>query len=393
MSTTLGSPARAANRTNLLVLLFAGFILTGVPTVIVGPILPLFISRWSLDDAQAGLFFTVQFAASLCGVWITTALTSWWGYRPALCLGYLLTGTGLALLNAPSHMLALIATASFGLGYGLVVPPTNLSAAEAGGERSAGLVNLLNFAWGIGAVACSPLIMLAVRHQFLTTLLLALALSALVLAGCFLFATFPADKHAQPVQSSSTRASMPALATTVGIAILFFVYVGIETSVGGWAAEHAKRLTNHTTSLSTVAPMFFYAGLMIGRAVVPLILLRVRESWVAFTAVGLAAVGVAVVIVATSQPVAIGGLAVAGLGCASIYPIYVAWFSQWYGAAARRLSGVVFSMASFGGSAMPLLVGFVSTQAGSLRIGLLVPLAGCIVMLGVLALLRRQILL
>jgi hypothetical protein len=39
---------------------------------------------------------------------------------------------------------------------------------------------------------------------------------------------------------------------------------------------------------------------------------------------------------------------------------------------------------------MPWVVGLVSTQVGSLRIGLLVPLAGCFVMLAGLALLHRQ---
>src|SRR5258707_1369868 len=164
MAATTSVVSRVSKRTSLLALLGAGFVLTGIPTVILGPILPLFISRWSLTDAQAGLFFTVQFTAALCGVWITTALTSWRGYRPPLVLGYALTGAGLALLNAPTHARALIATALFGVGYGTVTPPTNLSAAEAGGERSAGLVSLLNFAWGIGAVACSPLVLLALRH-------------------------------------------------------------------------------------------------------------------------------------------------------------------------------------------------------------------------------------
>lgn len=87
MSATMAAPARTGNRTGLLALLFAGFVLTGIPTVIIGPILPLFISRWSLNDSQAGLFFTVQFTAALCGVWITTALTSWRGYRPSLLSG------------------------------------------------------------------------------------------------------------------------------------------------------------------------------------------------------------------------------------------------------------------------------------------------------------------
>ena len=391
MTTTLASPGRSGSRTVLLALLFVGFVLIGIPTVIIGPILPVFISRWSLDDSQAGFFFTVQFASSLCGVWIATALTHWRGYRPPLILGYALTGAGLALLNAPTHTQALLATALFGVGYGTVTPPTNLSAAEAGGERSAGLVSLLNFAWGIGAVACSPLVLLALRHRMLTPLLLAIAIGALLLAGCFFAVSFPVDTHRSASESSTSSLSpTPAFAITMAVSALFVVYVGTETSVGGWAAEHAKRLAGHASNLSTIAPMFFYGGLMAGRGLAPLVLMRVRENRVALASLFIAALGIAFVIAATSQRPAIVGLTVAGFGCATIYPIYISWFSKWYGAAARRIGGVVFSLASLGGSAVPWLVGFVSKQSGSLRIGLLIPFFCPILMIGILLLLRRR---
>jgi fucose permease len=332
------------------------------------------------------LFFTVQFAASLCGVWITTGLTSWRGYRPGLVIGYLLTGAGLAALNAPTHGCALAATAAFGLGYGMVVPPTNLSAAEGGG---AGMVSLLNFAWGIGAVACSPLIMIAVQHHFLSAFLWILALCALTLAICFLFVRFPTEHHADPANSASSRTA-PAVTITVAVSALFFIYVGTETSMGGWAAEDVKRLAGHATSLTAMAPLFFYAGLMLGRGVVPFALKRVREIAVVLTALVLGVTGIVLVAAASSAHMAVFGLAIAGLGCATLYPIYISWFSKWYGAEARRLGGVVFSMASLGGSAMPWLVGLVSTRTGSLRVGLLVPLAGCFLMFGLLMMLRRR---
>jgi fucose permease len=387
VATTIPAKSSGAKSKGLLALLAAGFILTGIPTVIVGPILPVFISRWSLSDTQAGLFFTVQFAAALCGVWITTALTSRHGYRPSLVIGYLLTGAGLAALNAPTHVLALVATAVFGVGYGMVVPPTNLSAAEAGG---ASMVSLLNFAWGIGAVACSPLILLALRHHFLTGFLWMVASGALVLAACFFFVEFPVDVHSRSPESAGAQSAAPAIGITVAVSALFFTYVGTETSIGGWAAEDTKRLAGHASSLTTMAPLFFYAGLMLGRGAAPLALKRLGEFRLVLLALALDVLGVLLIIGANSPRVAIVGLAIAGLGCASIYPIYISWFSQWYGAAARRLGGVVFSTASLGASALPWLVGFISTHTASLQIGLLVPLAGCFVMLGLLAFLRRR---
>src|SRR5712692_10240538 len=120
---------------NLLILLFAGFVLSGIATTIIGPMLPIFIKRWSLDDGQAGLFSTIQFLAALGGTLASSAIAAWRGYKPALVLGYALMGGGLACLNATTHGVALAAIAAFGLGYGLTTPGTNLSVAELGGAK------------------------------------------------------------------------------------------------------------------------------------------------------------------------------------------------------------------------------------------------------------------
>src|SRR6266851_4221604 len=88
---------------NLLVLLFAGFVLSGIATTIIGPMLPIFIRRWSLDDGQAGFFSTIQFLAALGGTLASSAIAAWRGYRPALVLGYALMGGGLASLHADTQ--------------------------------------------------------------------------------------------------------------------------------------------------------------------------------------------------------------------------------------------------------------------------------------------------
>lgn len=391
MVTSTTSSVTQAKRKHvvLIALLSVGFVLTGFPTIIAGPILPTFISRWNLTDSQAGLFFTVQFAASLAAVWITTGLTAWRGYRPGLVIGYVLTGVGLALLNAPTHGIALLAVALYGMGYGLVVPPTNLAGAEAGG---AGVVSLLNFAWGIGAVACAPLVSISLRHHSLTTLLWILAIVAVALAVVFIFAYLPGRHHDS--SSAEANAGKPAAIPSVGIttivAVIFFLYVGSEAGIGGWAAEYAKRLEGHATELTTMSPLFFYGGLMVGRGLASLLLPRIGSLRFIIGAFSLSILGIAVIVAARSTNVAIAGFTIAGLGCATIYPIYISWFSHWYGPAARRLGGVVFSMASLGGSALPWLLGFVSTKTNSLPIGFLVPLTGILVMVVFVTLLRKR---
>src|SRR6266481_7555722 len=163
-TTTMAIPERTnSSRTGLLAVLFVGFILSGIATTIVAPMLPVFIRRWGLDDGQAGLFPSIQFLAALAGTGVSGAWMAWRGYRPSLVAGYALMGYGLATLNASTHVNALAAATALGLGYGLITPGTNLYVAEAGGTRSASLLNLLNFTWGAGAMACSPLFAMALR--------------------------------------------------------------------------------------------------------------------------------------------------------------------------------------------------------------------------------------
>src|SRR5258708_13036447 len=53
MTTAVAIPERTtSSRIRLLAVLFLGFVLSGIATTIIGPMLPVFIRRWGLDDAQ-----------------------------------------------------------------------------------------------------------------------------------------------------------------------------------------------------------------------------------------------------------------------------------------------------------------------------------------------------
>jgi len=379
----------AARRRYLLVLLFAGFVLTGVEITLTGPMMPQFIARWSLSDSQAGVLLAVEFSGSLAGVWLSSLITHYFSTRTSLVLGYLMVGGGLATVNTSSMTVVLFALGALGIGYGLVVPPTNLAVAEIGGKRSASLVSLVNFAWGAGAVSCSPLVLLALKNGFLPQFLIFFAGFGGLLAFSFLFAKFPEAKHAA-TNSTTAAATSVGLVTTLTLAALFFLYVGVEVSLGSWAAAYAKRLAGGGAGIATLAPMFFYGGLLAGRAFAPFVLARIHEYRLVIAALILVIIGNTALVLAATQKIAFASAGLAGLGCAAIFPVYVAWLSRWYGARAARLGSLMFSMSSLGSAFGPWLVGFVSAHAGGLRVGLLVPLASAVAMMCLLLLVRRQ---
>jgi MFS transporter, FHS family, glucose/mannose:H+ symporter len=372
--------------------LFLGFVITGGVATILGPALPIFIARWTLTDAQAGLFFTTQFTGSFLGV-VLSSLILTRGYRDALVIGFLLLAAGLAGLTSSSQLVALSATAVYGFGFGLTIPATNLCIAEIAGARRAAALNLLNMAYGAGAIACPILMLVSLNAGRLTEVLYAIAVSSTLLAVLFLIIKFEPSSATQSQTHSATHhhkiAPKHPIHVPIALALLFYLYVGSESSISGWVAEQARRIGAGT--ISTIVPMFFWAGILAGRGISALLLARVKENSLVIIGLLLSAIGIICLLLAPSRSQLIFGVILAGLGFAGIYPVFIAWLSKWYGERARRLGGVMFSLAALGGATVPWTVGFVSQHSHSLRVGLLVPLTGCLAMLLIVSSLRRRI--
>ena len=377
-----------SSRALIFYLLCLGFVLNGIIISFIGPLLPVFRAKWGLDDGRAGLFSTVQFSVSLIGVLLSSPLISKKGFKPAITLGLVLMGIGFAFLNAPSFALALAASGFYGFGYGFVTPGTNLWVGESYGARRASALNIANLAWGVGAIVSAPAAMYAIRTSRVNALLYLSGAISIFLAFFLIRQHFGKPPYEETTPQTTENSKVAGNGVAILLGILFYVYVGTEVSTSYWAATHAERAAGWLTNTFTLAPMFFFAGLLGGRGAAAAILLRVKEATVAVVGLLIAAAGELLFISAHSHVTLFAGAFFAGLGLASLYPIYVAWLTKWFGSRARKVGGAMFASAAIGSATLPWLVGELSHAATSLRIGLIVPLAGCVVMLMVIALLR-----
>ena len=359
----------------------AAFVPTGIVNVLLGPLLPSLIARWSLTDTQAGDLFTAQFMASTGGVALSGWLVPRFGYRVALVLGLLSMAVGVVTLSLGSWGLGIAAVACFGVGFGLTIPASNLLVAEVNPERKAVALNYLNFSWSVGAVACPFMVGLSQKSgqttRFLYLLSGCICLVAVLLAGVRL----PRPRE-DPARQTSPQSLGKLLRSPCALALgaLFFLYVGSENAVGGWLAAYAKRLVE--SSGWVTAPSYFYGALLLGRVIVPSAFDRVSELKLARAGVAVALAGGGALLASSSMLSIRVSAVVIGFGMASVYPITIALLSHQFGASAIRLGGVMFALAGFGAACMPWLVGFTSAQTDSLKLGLAVPLVGCILMLG-----------
>lgn len=352
-------------------LMHLGFAFTGVGTVLLGSILPRLSAQWHLRDKDAGLLLLVQFAMSATGALLVRG--NLW---KTLACGYALFGGG-ALAIFLLQQKSLPAFAIYGLGLGLAMTSTSMLTSRRYPKRMGAALALLNFSWSAGSVACPLLLAPLVRHAATSSAFVVVGLMAVP----FTFLPLLRDRddlHAA-VDSVPGPTGMREVTTIVYFALLAFLYVGIEATVGNWMSTYALRTAAWTFAGSTLAVAVFWAALLLGRASTPVMLTRMTELRL-YRAAVFATIGGVLLLLSAHHPLTIlMGSALTGIALAPIFPLILALFLAEIGGS--RNAGWVFAVAGLGGAVLSWLTGIVSSSTGSLRIGLLVPGCAALVML------------
>lgn len=356
------------------------FVLTGVTNTLLGPLLPVLVDWWALEDSGAGLLFTFQFVGSMAGAALASVVIRAAGLRRTLLLGVVIMGAGVAALGFREITFGHAAVWSYGVGLGLTIPATNLWVARHLPDSRAAALSLLNLSWGIGAIAGPPALVLSRRIRDADLFLFALAAGLLLAAGTIASMHEPAaSRDADETGSAAVPAHLRGRVVAFGV--FLFLYVGTETSVSGWAAIYAQRVELLAATMSVAAPSVFWGALLVGRALAPTMLRKWSDALLLTSGLLVATIAVIALLVARSGSVLAVALALSGLGLSVVFPVSFALFTKDLDRAAARAVGPVFVLAGLGGATLPPLVGLVSTLAESLRAGLLVPLAGCAALL------------
>jgi FHS family glucose/mannose:H+ symporter-like MFS transporter len=358
-------------------LLHGGFIMTGIMTTLLGPILPALSVKWSLSDEQVGTFFLAQFLAGLGGIAVSSILVARDAFQVALVAGYLMMAIGACLLQLGTWVTGVVAVALYGLGLGMTIPTTNLFVATLNRSRPAASLNLVNLSWGIGAVACPFMILLFQRTHAENAM--GWTFSAVLLAFALSFGSIAFSANMRELSDSDREFNVCfSIIKDRRVAIfgaLFFLYVGTENAVGGWIGVYASRIAG-IRGIGVITPALFWCALLLGRGMAPRLLRSMDEIRLSRVGIMVTVVGTAIILSARDLTVLFLGVCLAGGGLSAVYPNTIALLARRLRGSTKLVGGPMFALASLGGASLPWLVGFMATHFRNLRAGLVVPLLG-----------------
>lgn len=351
-------------------ILHPAFALTGVVQAIGGPLLPSLAPTFHLTDTQSGLLFLLYFAGTSMGPFffrVRYARTMVLGYVAiaACCAGVAMVGHALL---APMYLL-------LGIGVGVPMSGGNLYVGRAFPERCAPMLTLLNFSWSAGALAAPLLAARVLMHYSYRAAYGLLACVALVTAVVFLLTVPEVEEQPRATAQATRRAAVVLIAV---FALAAFLQVGIENTSITWLATFALRTGGTGVVLAAASTSLYWTGFLASRGLSSFLLLRVKAAHVFRGAVALAFAASVTLALVPFASVRIAAMFVLGVALAPIYPLVLAGF---FARARHTLdSRWVMTVSGFGGATLPWLAGWISTNTGSLRLGMLVIPAALLLM-------------
>ncbi len=337
-----------------------------------GPLLPGLIERWHIQDAAAGVLFTAFFAGQLSG-----SVVASFRLRLSVIFGSLLTAAGCFVMPWAAFGVAHVTLFFVGLGIGASLTAGNVLVGTAVSSGRARLLALLNVCWSLGAISCPSLLRFCGPRLFFLITGTALALAGLVAV------TLPpqAESQAQPKGQTAPSRLPLSLLPLLLFALSLMLFVGIESTLGGWLPSYAVRKS--AVLLASSISLYFWLAELAGRMLMAAIVQRLGE--VALYRAALVVLIGASATLAIEQRLHAGSIVLlavlCGLAIAPLYPLIVSLLLARTGRHPHL--GPLFATASLGGATLPWLTGVTSTRFHQLSAGLAVPVIGAITLLAI----------
>lgn len=336
---------------------FGVFFMLGAVVSSLGPTLPHLADHVGVGLAQIGILFTTRSFGYLLGSLISGTLYDRVpGHR--LMGGLLLLAAVMLVLIPQAGLLVILASAAFlvGLSLGGIDVGSNTLMSLVYKDDSGPYLNALFFFAGVGGFLIPLLLsrLSLIQGYGLMTL-------ALLPVAAWLFLT---PSPPPPDSTDETNGGVDQLGFFVLFALLGFLYVGYETSYGGWIFTYVIRSQAGSETLAYQVTSAFWLALTGGRLLAIPLAARFQSQNILLGYIVAAIVCAALLVLVPPMAwVTLLGTIGIGLSTGAIFPTVFAYVQKRCNLSGR-LNGIVWAFGSVGAMTSPWAVGQLIASRG-----------------------------
>jgi MFS transporter, FHS family, glucose/mannose:H+ symporter len=339
--------------------------------------LPAMRERLGIDLAQQGDLFSVLFIGLFAATAVVGPTLDRFGSKPVLVsASAMVTAALLAFALARGFGAAALAALLLGIGGGWLNTATNALVSDVYHDDRGRMLNLLGTFFGIGALFV-PFVV-AVGFGVLSiagTMLLCAAVAGASTVACAALPFPPAHEG-----GAFSFAGMMGVAKDRGVlllALLLLFEAGNEAALSGWTSTYVGSV-GWSPRVATLILLGYWVMAIAGRALSARAQALVGKERLV-VACGALSIGGCVILLAAAGwlPGLVVGALLTALGLSAIFPTVLATAGDRYQRFAGTVFGFLFTVGNLGSIAFPWALGHIS-QVFGVRLGMLVPLAGTI---------------
>jgi fucose permease len=355
----------------LVMLAYVAFIALGMPDGLLGVAWPSIRASFSLPLDAIGMLLPVIVAGYLTSSFLSGPLIARWGIGRVLTASCVMTGVALiGYTLVPVWWMMVLLGVLAGLGAGAIDAGLNSYVAANFGE---GLMQWLHASYGIG-VTLGPIIMTIALSSLNSWRVGYRGVGGfqLVLASCFVLTLSiwnkqkPSAGSDEPKRLTDYRTPMVETLHQPRVwlsALLFFMYVGAEVSLGTWTYSLLTQSRGIAPSVAGLVAGSYWATFTIGRVVAGLYAKRAGVNLLVQGSLVAALLGAVLLFWNPSELVNLLAVALIGFAIAPIFPAMMSGTSRRVGVKnAANTIGMQMAASGLGTAVIPSFLGVLANR-------------------------------
>jgi len=329
------------NRKQIFIAACLGMLMFGMALITLGSVQPSLREKFSLDDADSGMLFSIMPIGILVGSLLFGPACDKYGYKIVLSISGVLFCLGIeGIAFADTMPLLKFCIFLFGLGGGAINGATNAVVSDISETEKGANLSLLGIFFGLGSLGMPLLIGLLKDRLGFDLILGTVGAFTFIITVFFLLIKFPAPRQKQ---GFPLRQSLSLIKDKILLLIAFFLFFqsSFEAIINNWTPLYLVDQLKMNTADAILALTMYVAGLTGMRILLGSIFRKMDGIKIMFVSLFSILAGLILLKLSHYPASAIYGLILLGVGLSAGFPIMLGFVGNRF----TQMPGTAFSIA------------------------------------------------